>query len=62
MGQPRKDTKFQGVASPFSDVDTNVLEMDSVHIQKVFDLLQTKFGFRGSGKKIGSTPGEISTK
>lgn len=46
MGQPRKDTRFQGVASPFSDVNTNIFyEMDGVHIQKVFDLLQSKFGF-----------------
>ena len=53
MGGARKDTRFKDVVRPMSDVSPNIFyEMDSVHIQKVFDLLTDKFGFPAEWRKI----------
>ena len=53
MGQARKDTRFRDVVHPMSGVSPNIFyEMDSVHIQKVFDLLTDKFGFPAEWRKV----------
>src|SRR6478736_6304961 len=53
MGQARQDTRFKNVVGPRSAINPNIFyEMDSVHIQQVFDLLTDKFGFPTEWRKI----------
>lgn len=52
MGQARKDTTFKQYGGAHSGVRTNIFyEMDSIHIEKVFDYLTDKFGFPSIWRK-----------